>query len=336
MASDKSPKKIKVTAVKPVQKERTIVEDFEYEPAPETEMDFQTVEDDKKRKKNITIGVIIGILLAAALIAFVVYSMQQSKIANTPVTTTTVRVTLTTKPGSEETTIAVPRHYATSQLTVHKDQNGIWRSYAGLEQTVGYTGIVSNDSGWWYVENDVVNFKFNGIASNDYGSWIVENGKVNLKYSGDYVYDGHLYKIQNGKVVSSTEIKATTTAKQTTAKDSSTTATTVATPQHEHHWVSVYSGNAETRIGTRTSACKCLDCGLLFDNAELLEAHCVAEGHELKRDDDGALAAEHILGKDEVGDSEVITGYDKPEETYWVCTICNATTTNPDDLDFVF
>lgn len=337
MASEpKKPKKITVK-----KSEKTFAEDFKYEPAPETEMDFRTEEDEKKRKRNITIGALLGILLAAALIGGFVYHVQKGRIGDADVTVTVSTSRATTRPGSlEPSNTSTTRHYVTRQLTVHKDENGVWRSYAGLEKTVGYTGVVGNDTGWWYVENDVVNFKFNGIADNDYGSWIIENGKVNLDYTGEYVYNGRLYYIRKGKVVKSEKMTTTTTT-ATTATTTTTTATTTTTEaptetttEHDHHWVAVYDGNAIFRQGTSRTAVKCLDCGLLFANAELLEAHAHALNHEVKYQENGyGLEEDHILSKDEVGDKEVIIGYENEENTYWVCTICGASTSSADEAD---
>ncbi|MBR5753616.1 MAG: hypothetical protein IKX83_03940 [Clostridia bacterium] len=349
MASEKKPKKIILKASRPEehtsdlfetvpdnewtraeQKAREEKEKLDYEPAPESDMDFMTEEEEKTKKKNRTIGVIIGLLLASLLIGGFLYHNTHGKINDAQVSTTVSTSRLTTKPGSLEPSELTTRSYVTKQLTVHRDQNGVWRSYAGLEQTVGYTGVVGNDTGWWYVENDVVNFKYNGIASNDYGSWLIENGKVNLKYTGEYVYDGHLYYIREGRVIKSERLTTTkpvsTTSATKTQSTTGTTGTTASTTAKcDHKWVAVYDGNAIVMDMSRF--CKCPECGLNFQDRELLESHAYAMDHKLSAD-----PADDVYN---TGDQkeEVIVGYTNSDNTYWVCTICGVTTKNADEVN---
>ena len=250
----------------------------DYEPAPETDMDFMTEEEEKEHRKGVIIGAIIGLLIAGLLIGGYIYHNQTGKIRGANVSTTVTTEKASQKYGSLEPTQNTTRTYKTQQLTVHKDENGVWRSYAGLDKTVGYTGVVGNDTGWWYVENDVINFKYNGIASNDYGQWLVENGKVNTKFTGNYVYNGRMYHIQDGMVIGNEPLtnKATTSTTSTTASTTSTTAVPASTTQanHDHTWIAIYDGNAIVETGVRgASACRCPDCGLIFANANLLESH---------------------------------------------------------------
>lgn len=304
-------------------------EALDYEPAPETEMDFMTEEEEKENKKNRIIGIVLGVLLASLLIGGFVYHNQHGKIRDTEVPTTTTTTLLTTKPGSEIPE-ATTRSYVTRQLTVHKDQKGVWRAYAGLDPTVGYTGVVGNDTGWWYVENDVVNFKYNGIASNDYGDWLIVNGKVDSKYSGKYIYNGRMYYIDGGKVVRSERLTTTTTAPttkttSTTNTQSNTASTTASTTKHDHKWVAVYDGDAI--VEDMNHFCKCPECGLNFKDRQLLEAHAYAMNHTLSEDPANDA---YNTGNDK---QEVIVGYTNPDNTYWVCTICGVTTRNADDVD---
>lgn len=307
-------------------------EELDFTPAPEDKMDYMTEEDEKKRKRNIAIGIVVGVLIAALLIGLLLHHQNAGKIPDAEVTTVpSTTLSTTTAP-------ATTRTYDTRQLTVHRDQNGVWRSYAGLEPTVGYTGVVGNDTGWWYVENDVVNFKFNGIASNDYGQWLVENGKVNFDYTGEYVYNNLRYGIEKGKVVKTDRLTTTSATSTTTTATTTTTTTTTAsttTTDHEHDWVTVYDGDAIIQTGVKSrAACVCTECGLIFADAELLRSHAYAENHALKYDRDGALASQHILSKEEVGDKDVISGYTKEENMYWVCTVCGTETHDANDTDY--
>lgn len=314
----------------------------DYEPAPETDMDFMTEEEEKEHRKSVIIGAIIGLLIAGLLIGGYIYHNQTGKIRGANVSTTVTTEKASQKYGSLEPTQNTTRTYKTQQPTVHKDENGVWRSYAGLDKTVGYTGVVGNDTGWWYVENDVINFKYNGIASNDYGQWLVENGKVNTKFSGNYVYNGRMYHIQDGMVIGNEPLtnKATTSTTSTTASTTSTTAVPASTTQanHDHNWIAIYDGNAIVETGVRgASACRCPDCGLIFANANLLESHVyTTPNHQpLKKDAQfGGLDKSYIVTKDEVGNNDVITGYTNGVVKYR-CTECDKETTNVDETDYI-
>ena len=321
----------------------------DYEPAPETEMDFMTEEEEKEHRKGVIIGALIGLLIAGLLIGGYIYHNQSGKIKGADVSTTVTTEKGSQKYGSLEPTQNTTRTYKTQQLTVHKDEKGVWRSYAGLDKTVGYTGVVGNDTGWWYVENDVINFKFNGIAENDYGSWLIENGKVNSKFTGNYVYNGRMYRIQEGMVIGTEPLtnrattRAPTTAPSTTVVPANVVPvnpvnpTEAPTTPHTHHWVAIYDGDAIVQTGIRTgSACKCPDCGLIFANAALLESHVNStEGHQaIKYDKDGGLDSMYIVSKDEVGNSDVIIEYTNGAVKYR-CTVCGKETTNADETDFI-
>ena len=64
-------------------------------------------------------------------------------------------------------------------LTVQKSGKD-WVTVNAKGAQVNYTGVASNNLGWWRVENGKVNFKATGIYQNDYGWWRVETGKVNF------------------------------------------------------------------------------------------------------------------------------------------------------------
>ncbi len=108
----------------------------DYEPAPETDMDFMTEEEEKEHRKSVIIGAIIGLLIAGLLIGGYIYHNQTGKIRGANVSTTVTTEKASQKYGSLEPTQNTTRTYKTQQLTVHKDENGVWRSYAGLDKTV--------------------------------------------------------------------------------------------------------------------------------------------------------------------------------------------------------
>lgn len=292
--------------------------ELDYDPAPETEMDFATEEEDRQHKKGVIIGTVIGLLMAALLIGGYVYYHQSGKVQDEPVKTTGSA----DQSPTEKTKNSTKRTYRTAELSIHKDEYGVWRSYAGLDKTVGYTGVVGNDTGWWYVENDLVNFKFNGIAENDYGAWIVENGKVNTDFTGYYVYKNLMYKIENGKVVGSQPL-----TNKATSRPATTTANNVAngaggatggqgngqpTTAPVTRWIKIYGGDEIIQTGINHPACYCPDCGKYFKDSSLFEYHVntTANHQPLAYDAEfGGLDGKYIKPKEEVGDNEVVIGY---------------------------
>lgn len=131
--------------------------------------------------------------------------------------------------------------YEANDLTVKQAQNNAWytykKDYGADKQTLkadpadlkvdSYTGVASNEYGWWRVENGKVNFKANGIYANEYGYWYVKNGKVQFGYTGYleanyYVHRDNgspLYSDEAGKTLqapvtsSGTNVKAVSTNK---------------------------------------------------------------------------------------------------------------------------
>ena len=84
-------------------------------------------------------------------------------------------------------------------LTVQKSGKD-WVTVNAKGAQVNYTGVASNNLGWWRVENGKVNFKATGIYQNDYGWWRVETGKVNFKANQIYQNSFGWWKTTDGKV----------------------------------------------------------------------------------------------------------------------------------------
>lgn len=109
--------------------------------------------------------------------------------------------------------------YRTSDLEVRQDADDGW--YAYLKGTSikasHYYGVVSNNLGWWRIENGKVNFKANGVFRNDYGYWVVHGGKVDFNYHGflqlDHTvhpkYGSPIYSNSKGKTVRTPKGKST-------------------------------------------------------------------------------------------------------------------------------
>ena len=83
-------------------------------------------------------------------------------------------------------------------LTV-KQSGKDWVTVNAKGAQVNYTGVASNNLGWWRVENGKVNFKATGIYQNDYGWWRVETGKVNFKANKIYQNSYGWGKTTHGK-----------------------------------------------------------------------------------------------------------------------------------------
>ena len=49
---------------------------------------------------------------------------------------------------------------------------------------LSYTGMASNEYGWWYMTNGALDLSYTGMASNEYGWWYMTNGALDLSYTG--------------------------------------------------------------------------------------------------------------------------------------------------------
>ena len=64
-----------------------------------------------------------------------------------------------------------------------------------------YTGLACNEYGWWYFRNGQIDFNYTGLVQNEYGWWYVRNGAVDFNYTG-LVYDQNVgwWYVQNGAI----------------------------------------------------------------------------------------------------------------------------------------
>ena len=49
---------------------------------------------------------------------------------------------------------------------------------------LSYTGLAYNETGWYYLQNGMVDFGYCGAVQNEFGIWYVENGHVDMAYDG--------------------------------------------------------------------------------------------------------------------------------------------------------
>ena len=47
-----------------------------------------------------------------------------------------------------------------------------------------YTGMASNEYGWWYFNDGTLDESYTGMAANEYGWWYMTNGALDLSYTG--------------------------------------------------------------------------------------------------------------------------------------------------------
>ena len=78
--------------------------------------------------------------------------------------------------------------------------DGVWHAYKRDIVQPNYTGIASNNYGWWRVVNGDVDFSAHGVYQNDYGWWYVDGGKVQFDYTGIQNNDYGWWRIEKGKV----------------------------------------------------------------------------------------------------------------------------------------
>ncbi len=132
----------------------------------------------------------VSTLAAQQTLAYFLYAEVPSDLANS-FTNCTINIGIDDELDSSQTTfseiedmdfvytIDYSRNSAESGTQLRQDSNGDWCLY----------------------QNGSINTDFTGIASNDSGSWYVQQGKVNFNFSGQIVYNGTTYNIENGKVV---------------------------------------------------------------------------------------------------------------------------------------
>ena len=84
-------------------------------------------------------------------------------------------------------------------LTVQKSGKD-WVTVNAKGAQVNYTGVASNNLGWWRVENGKVNFKATGIYQNSFGWWKTTDGKVLFNENGVFQNSMGWWKVKDSKV----------------------------------------------------------------------------------------------------------------------------------------
>jgi len=76
------------------------------------------------------------------------------------------------------------------------------KPYSGVQAAPqAYTGIKLQNNEWVYMVNGIVADGFTGIVANLHGNWYVREGKIDITYTGDVNFEGKIYKIVRGKSI---------------------------------------------------------------------------------------------------------------------------------------
>lgn len=87
----------------------------------------------------------------------------------------------------------------TSNRTVAYDEGtGSWCAFKGGVIDTGYTGVVGNEYGYWYIKNGFLDWSYTGVAGNEYGYWYIKNGALDWSYTGVASNEYGYWFIKNG------------------------------------------------------------------------------------------------------------------------------------------
>lgn len=123
--------------------------------------------------------VVIGIIVLL-VIAVVSSGGGNSTVDSTSETTTSAEEPTTVTTTVEESTVA--KVYSIPSGAKVEKVNDKWGLYKDGELVEGYTGVVSNNLGDWYIVNGLVDFNYNGVIKDGSKEYKVEGGKA-VEYS---------------------------------------------------------------------------------------------------------------------------------------------------------
>ena len=87
----------------------------------------------------------------------------------------------------------------TSNRTVAYDEGtGSWCAFKDGVIDTGYTGVVGNEYGYWYIKNGFLDWSYTGVAGNEYGYWYIRNGGLDWSYTGVAGNEYGYWYIKNG------------------------------------------------------------------------------------------------------------------------------------------
>ncbi len=83
-----------------------------------------------------------------------------------------------------------------------RDNKDSKKAYSGVQAAPqAYTGLKMQNGEWVYMVNGIVAVGFTGIVTNIHGNWYVREGKIDITYTGDVKFEGKIYKIVRGKSI---------------------------------------------------------------------------------------------------------------------------------------
>lgn len=80
-------------------------------------------------------------------------------------------------------------------------ENGRWVAKINGNADYGYTGMASNDYGWWYFVNGSIDLNYTGLAFKETDWWYYSNGSVDFNYNGIAVNAYGAFYVRGGAVV---------------------------------------------------------------------------------------------------------------------------------------
>lgn len=165
----------------------------------------------EKRRMSTAAKVITGLiyLLAIALLIGVIYlnlhtestdqmGKEEGNVTETTVSTT---VNLPYNASASDKYAGIEPVYSIRDVSIEKDGNDIWSAFVDGKKATDYTGVASNEYGWFFVRDGEVDFHYNGIAGNEQGNWYVKSGKVDFSYTGTFQVNSTTYRIVEGQVI---------------------------------------------------------------------------------------------------------------------------------------
>ena len=93
--------------------------------------------------------------------------------------------------------------FASDYTGLASNSSGTWYVEEGIVD-FGYTGLIKFDGTWYYIKGSKVASNYTGLASNSAGTWYVENGIVDFGYTGLATVNGTTYYISGNKVSTAT------------------------------------------------------------------------------------------------------------------------------------
>lgn len=84
------------------------------------------------------------------------------------------------------------------RTVAYDERTGSWCAFKNGAVDTGYTGVVGNEYGYWYIKNGFLDWSYTGVAGNEYGYWYIKNGSLDWSYTGVAGNEYGYWYIKNG------------------------------------------------------------------------------------------------------------------------------------------